>query len=132
MIIAIPWGHHVNLMAKAAQPAQRLYYLQATARFGWSRNLEFLGIRQQVKERELEDRLIDRLRDFILEPATASSANLEVEFALKSKANPIGVAEYQLQRALPAKLRGKLPTARHKGPELLSRANRHVPPDLAR
>jgi predicted nuclease of restriction endonuclease-like (RecB) superfamily len=111
MVIAIPWGHHVNLLAKIAQPAQRLYYLQGTARFGWSRNvllnqikaqayerslaegkshnfptalpehlaeqaeealkssynLEFLGIRQHVKERELEDRLIDRLRDFILE-----------------------------------------------------------------
>jgi predicted nuclease of restriction endonuclease-like (RecB) superfamily len=111
MVVAIPWGHHINLPAKIQQPAQRLYYLQATARFGWSRNvllnqikaqaferslaegkshnfpkvlpehlaeqaeealkssynLEFLGIRQQVKERELEDRLIDKLRDFILE-----------------------------------------------------------------
>ena len=231
MVIAIPWGHHVNLLAKIEQPAQRLYYLQATARFGWSRNvllnqikaqayerslaegkshnfpralpehlaeqaeealkssynLEFLGIRQQIKERELEDRLIDRLRDFILElgygfcfigrqhrvtlgrheyfidllfyhrflkalvavelkvgkfepeyagkmdfylnllnekeraPDDAPSIgiilcaekdNLEVEFALKSKANPIGVAEYQLRAALPARLRGKLPTAR--------------------
>ncbi len=231
MVIAIPWGHHVNLLAKIEQPAQRLYYLQATARFGWSRNvllnqikaqaferslaedkshnfqmalpehlaeqaeealkssynLEFLGIRQRVKERELEDRLIDRLRDFILElgygfcfigrqhrvtlgrneyfidllfyhrflkalvavelkvgkfepeyagkmdfylnllnekeraPDDAPSIgiilcaekdNLEVEFALKSKTNPIGVAEYQLKGALPARLRGKLPTAK--------------------
>ena len=231
MVVAIPWGHHVNLLAKIEQPAQRLYYLQATARFGWSRNvllnqikaqayerslaegkshnfptalpehlaeqaeealkssynLEFLGIRQRVKERELEDRLIDRLRDFILElgygfcfigrqhrvtlgrneyfidllfyhrflkalvavelkvgkfepeyagkmdfylnllnekeraPDDAPSIgiilcaekdNLEVEFALKSKANPIGVAEYQLMGALPTRLRGKLPTAK--------------------
>ena len=231
MVIAIPWGHHVNLLAKIEQPAQRLYYLHATARFGWSRNvllnqikaraydrslaegkshnfptalpeylaeqaeealkssynLEFLGIRQQVKERELEERLIDRLRDFILElgygfcfigrqhriplgrneyfidllfyhrflkalvavelkvgkfepeyagkmdfylnllnekeraPDDAPSIgiilcaekdNLEVEFALKSKANPIGVAEYQLKGALPARLRGKLPTVK--------------------
>lgn len=231
MVIAIPWGHHVNMLARIEHPAQRLYYLQATARFGWSRNvllnqikaraydrslaegkshnfptalpeylaeqaeealkssynLEFLGIRQQVKERELEERLIDRLRDFILElgygfcfigrqhriplgrneyfidllfyhrflkalvavelkvgkfepeyagkmdfdlnllnekeraPDDAPSIgiilcaekdNLEVEFALKSKANPIGVAEYQLKAALPARLRGKLPTAK--------------------
>jgi predicted nuclease of restriction endonuclease-like (RecB) superfamily len=231
MVVAIPWGHHVNLLAKIQQPAQRLYYLQATAHFGWSRNvllnqikaqayerslaegkshnfpkvltehlaeqaeealkssynLEFLGIRQQVKERELEDRLIDKLRDFILElgygfcfigrqhrvtlgrneyfidllfyhrflkalvavelkvgkfepeyagkmdfylnllnekeraPDDAPSIgiilcaekdSLEVEFALKSKTNPIGVAEYQLKGALPARLRGKLPTAK--------------------
>ena len=30
-------------------------------------NLEFLGIRREVKERQLEDRLLDRLREFILE-----------------------------------------------------------------
>lgn len=231
MVVAIPWGHHVNLLAKIDQPAQRLYYLRATASFGWSRNvllnqikakayerslaegkshnfpavlpghlaeqaeealkssynLEFLGIGRQIKERDLEDRLIDKLRDFILElgygfcfigrqhritlgrkeyfidllfyqrflkalvaielkvgkfepeyagkmdfylnvlnekeraPDDAPSIgiilcaekdNLEVEFALKSKANPIGVAEYRLQADLPAKLRGKLPSAK--------------------
>jgi YhcG PDDEXK nuclease domain len=42
----------------------------------------------------------------------AEKDNLEVEFALKSKTNPIGVAEYQLKGALPARLRGKLPTAK--------------------
>jgi len=152
-----------------------------------SYNLEFLGIRREIKERELEDRLIDKLRDFILElgysfcfigrqhrvtlgrneyfidllfyhrflkalvaielkvgkfepeyagkmdfylnllnekeraPGDAPSIgiilcaekdNLEVEFALKSKTNPIGVAEYQLRSALPPALRGKLPTAK--------------------
>lgn len=231
MVVAVPWGHHVNLLAKIDQPAQRLYYLRATARFGWSRNvllnqikaqayerslaegkshnfpaalperlaeqaeealkssynLEFLGVSREIKERELEDQLIEKLRDFILElgygfcfigrqhrltlgrneyfidllfyqrflkalvavelkigkfepeysgkmdfylnllnekeraPDDAPSIgiilcaekdNLEVEFALKSKTNPIGVAEYRLQSALPARLRGKLPTAR--------------------
>ena len=43
----------------------------------------------------------------------AEKDNLEVEFVLKSKANPIGVAGYQLKGALPARLRGKLPTAKH-------------------
>ena len=37
---------------------------------------------------------------------------MEVEYALSTKANPIGVAEYQLQSKLPAKLKGKLPTAK--------------------
>ena len=32
-----------------------------------SYNLEFLGIRQAVTERAMEERLIERLRDFILE-----------------------------------------------------------------
>ena len=214
-----------------APPAARLYYLRATARFGWSRNvllnqikagayeravtekkthnfplalpehlaeqademlkssynLEFLGIRRAVKERELEDRLISRLQAFLLElgygfcfvgrqhrltlgqkeyfidllfyhrflkalvafelkvgpfepehagkmdfylnllndkerghgdqPSIgiilcAEKDDVEVEYALRTKANPIGVAAYQLQSKLPADLKGKLPTAK--------------------
>lgn len=149
-------------------------------------NLEFLGIGRAIKEKQLEERLIERLRDFILElgygfcfigrqyrvslgdkdyfvdllfyhrflralvaielkigpfePAYAGQMdfylnvlnereksagdmpsigiilcaekdNLVVKFSLKSKANPIGVAEYQLNRTLPIELTGKLPSA---------------------
>lgn len=230
-LLPVPWGHHVEILKKAKAPAARLYYLRATARLGWSRNvllnqikagaferavqerkthsfdlalpahlaeqadellksrysLEFLGLRQAVKERELEDRLVGHLRDFILElgygfcfvgrqhrlvlgrkeyfvdllfyhrflkalvaidlkigsfepefagkmdfylnllneterapddrPSIgiilcAEKDSLEVEFALKTKANPIGVAEYQLQARLPAEFKGKLPTVK--------------------
>jgi predicted nuclease of restriction endonuclease-like (RecB) superfamily len=150
-------------------------------------NLEFLGIGRPMKERELEDRLIERLQQFLLElgygfcfvgrqyrlalarkeyfvdllfyhrflkalvafdlkigsfepehagkmdfylnvlnekergpddqPAIgiilcAEKDDVEVEFALKTKNNPIGVAEYQLQAKLPAEFRGRLPTAK--------------------
>lgn len=150
-------------------------------------NLEFLGIARPMKERELEDRLIGRLQQFILElgygfcfvgqqyrlalgkkeyfvdllfyhrflkalvafdlkigefqpehagkmdfylnllnekergpddrPSIgiilcAEKDDVEVEFALKSKANPIGVAEYEIQDKLPTEFKGKLPTAK--------------------
>jgi predicted nuclease of restriction endonuclease-like (RecB) superfamily len=42
----------------------------------------------------------------------AEKDDVEVEFALKTKTNPIGVAEYQLQSRLPAQLKGRLPSAR--------------------
>jgi hypothetical protein len=152
-----------------------------------SYNLEFLGIRRAVKERELENRLIERLRDFILElgygfcfvgrqyrlalgkkeyfidllfyhrflkalvafelkvgpfepeyagkmdfylnllndkeraagdnPSIgiilcAEKDDVEVEYALAIKRNPIGVAVYRLQTKLPGELKGKLPTAK--------------------
>jgi predicted nuclease of restriction endonuclease-like (RecB) superfamily len=111
VVAEIPWGHHLQILNKVETPAARLFYLRATAKLGWSRNvllnqikakayerslaegkthnfptvlpeylaeqaeealkssynLEFLGIRREVKERELEDRLIERLQDFILE-----------------------------------------------------------------
>jgi predicted nuclease of restriction endonuclease-like (RecB) superfamily len=231
LVGAVPWGHHLLVLDKVSELRARLYYLQATAKLGWSRNvllnqikagaferavqerkthnfdlalpahlaeqademlksrysLEFLGLRQAVKERELEDRLVGHLRDFILElgygfcfvgrqhrlalgrkeyfvdllfyhrflkalvaidlkigpfepefagkmdfylnllneterapddrPSIgiilcAEKDSLEVEFALKTKANPIGVAEYQLQAKLPAEFKGKLPTVK--------------------
>lgn len=230
-VAAVPWGHHVLLLGSSLEAAGHLYYLRATAHFGWSRNvllnqikagayeravkekkthnfalalpehfaeqagemmksrynLEFLGIGKAVKERELEDRLIDRLQQFILELGygfcfvgrqyrlalgrkeyfvdllfyhrflkalvafdlkigafepehagkmdfylnllndrerapddqasigiilCAEKDDVEVEYALKSKVNPIGVAEYQLQARLPAEFKGRLPTAR--------------------
>ena len=230
-VAEIPWGQNLLILNKLTNSAARLYYLRATARFGWSRNvllnqikagayerslkegkthnfpavlpavlaeqaeealkssynLEFLGIGRAVRERELEDRLVERLRGFILElgygfcfvgrqhrlvlgkkeyfvdllfyhrflkalvaidlkvgefepefagkmdfylnllndrerapddrPSIgiilcAEKDNLEVEYALKTKANPIGVAEYQLQPRLSAEFRGKLPTAK--------------------
>jgi hypothetical protein len=42
----------------------------------------------------------------------ADKDDVVVEFSLKTKANPIGVARYELVRSLPRTLRGKLPTAR--------------------
>ena len=230
LVAEIPWGHNLLILNKISDFDARLYYLRATAQFGWTRNvllnqikagtyqrslaegkthnfpstlpehlaeqaeealkssynLEFLGISHEVKERELETRLIEQLQDFILElgygfcfvgrqhrltlgdkeyfvdllfyhrflkslvafelkagsfepeyagkmdfylnvlnekeraeddnPSIgiilcAEKDNLEVEFALKSKTNPIGVAEYQLQSTLPEELKGKLPTS---------------------
>jgi predicted nuclease of restriction endonuclease-like (RecB) superfamily len=230
LLASVPWGHHVELLKKIKTPAARLYYLRATARFGWSRNVllnqiharafeharkekkthnfplalpghfaeqaadmmksrynfEFLGIGRPLKERRLEDHLIARLQQFILElgygfcfvgrqyrlalgakeyfvdllfyhrflkalvafdlkvgafepehagkmdfylnllnakerapddqPSIgiilcAQKDDVEVEFSLNTKLNPIGVAQYQLQSTLPARFKGRLPTA---------------------
>lgn len=231
IVAEIPWGHHLLILNKIETPGARLYYLRATAQFGWSRNvllnqikakayertlaegknhnfpavlpeylaeqaeetlkssynLEFLGIGREIKERELENRLIERMKDFILELGygfcfigrqhkltlgrkeyfidllfyhrflkalvavelkigsfepehagkmdfylnllnekekgvddsssigiilCAEKDDVEVEFALKSKANPIGVASYQLKAELPENMKGRLPTAK--------------------
>lgn len=231
LLAAVPWGQNLLILKKFTVPAARLYYLQATAQFGWTRNvllnqikagayeraatekkahnfplampeylaeqaeemlkssysLEFLGLRRAVKERELEDRIISRLQAFILElgygfcfvgrqhrlilgqkeyfidllfyhrflkalvafelkvgpfepehagkmdfylnllndkerapgdnPSIgiilcAEKDDVEVEYALRTKRNPIGVAAYQLQSTLPGNLKGKLPSAK--------------------
>jgi predicted nuclease of restriction endonuclease-like (RecB) superfamily len=111
LLTEIPWGQNLLILKRLSTPAARLWYLRATARFGWSRNvllnqikagayeravtekkthnfelalpehfaeqademlkssynLEFLGLRRAVRERELEDRLVTRLQAFLLE-----------------------------------------------------------------
>ncbi|MDD5091507.1 MAG: PDDEXK nuclease domain-containing protein, partial [Candidatus Wallbacteria bacterium] len=230
LIASVPWGQNLLILKKIPDPSARLFYLRATAQFGWSRNvllnqiksgayeravtekkthnfpqvlsdalaeqademmkssynLEFLGISREVKERELEEALISRLQEFLLElgygfcfvgrqyrltlgdkeyfidllfyhrflkalvafelqiapfePEHAGKMDfylnllndkvrgpddqlsigiilcsekdeVEVEYALRTKVNPIGVAEYCLQAKLPSELKGKLPSA---------------------
>lgn len=152
-----------------------------------SYNLEFLGLRRVMKERELEGRLITRLQAFLLELGygfcfvgrqhrlvlgkkeyfidllfyhrflkalvafelklgpfepefagkmdfylnllndterapgdqisigiilCAEKDDIEVDYALRTKTNPIGVAAYTLQSKLPGELKGRLPTAK--------------------
>jgi predicted nuclease of restriction endonuclease-like (RecB) superfamily len=111
LVSQIPWGQNIAILQKVKSFDARVWYLEATARYGWSRNillnqiktnaysrnvlekkshnfhsvlppklannaqealkgeynLEFLGIRNEIQEMELESRLIERLRDFILE-----------------------------------------------------------------
>ena len=55
MVEAVPWGHHVNLLSKLDDPGQRLFYLKATARFGWSRNVLLNQIKAQAYERSLAE-----------------------------------------------------------------------------
>jgi hypothetical protein len=66
---------------------------------------------QQRPTEQIKGRTSNKLRalsqGWLSEPACDLMNNLEVEFGLKSKTIPIGVAKYQLQGALPARLRGK-------------------------
>jgi len=150
-------------------------------------NLDFLGITKPVLERELENRLIEKIRDLLLElgygfsfignqyrlklnqkeyyvdllfyhrflkclvaielktvefqPEFAGKMNfylelldeqekqiddnpsigiilcptkddIEVEYALRNSAKPIGISEYKLTQKLPEKLKGKLPNVK--------------------
>ena len=39
MLAAVPWGQNLLILKKIHAPAARLYYLRATAQFGWTRNV---------------------------------------------------------------------------------------------
>ena len=87
------------------------HYLQATARFGWSRNVLLNQIKAGAHERAVTEKKTHNF-PLALPEHLVEKDDVEVEYALRTKANPIGVAVYQLQSKLPADLKGKLPTAK--------------------
>ncbi len=110
LVPELPWGHNILIMQKVKNVKEKEYYITASIKFGWSRNvllnqikadayalslrqkthnfpkvlpvylaeqadesmksvynLDFLGITQKVLERELEKRLVDKIKHFMLE-----------------------------------------------------------------
>ncbi|MFN0159143.1 MAG: DUF1016 N-terminal domain-containing protein [Bacteroidota bacterium] len=58
LIAAVPWGHHRLILDKLTDPAARLYYLRATAKLGWSRNVLLNQIKAGAYERAVKERCI--------------------------------------------------------------------------
>ena len=59
LVAEIPWGHHRLILDKLTNPAARLYYLRATARFGWSRNVLLNQIKANAYERAVKQKEIE-------------------------------------------------------------------------
>jgi len=112
LVAEIPWGHHLVVLNQLPDPGARLYYLSATAQFGWSRNVLLNQIKAGAYERAVREKKTHNFPLALPEHLAEQFADVEVEFALKTKNNPIGVAEYQLQAHLPAQFKGRLPTAK--------------------
>jgi len=230
LLAMLPWGQHMLILDKASSGAERLFYICAAVRCGWTRSVlhlmiaartfehskaegklhnfaaalprdlaeqaeealkssysvDFLSLRGKYKERELETRMVERVREFMLQlgygfcfidrqyrlqvgeseffidllfyhrylkalvaielkatsfkPEYAGKMdfylnvlnehvrapddnpsigiilctgkdNLVVEYSLKTRGNPIGVANYEVTSKLPAELQGRLPSA---------------------
>lgn len=45
LLLALPWGHHAELMAKVKDFASRSWYMQACVEHGWSRNILLMQIK---------------------------------------------------------------------------------------
>ncbi|MCX7014034.1 MAG: DUF1016 N-terminal domain-containing protein [Candidatus Sumerlaeota bacterium] len=82
LLAAVPWGQHVNVLTKVKDPAARLYYLRATARFGWSRNVLLNQIKAGAYERSRKE---GKAHNFPL--ALPEHLIEQAEEALKSRYN---------------------------------------------
>lgn len=60
MAAQVPWGHYANILARVENPDEKFYYLQATAQYGWSRNI----LLNQVKSQAYARSKLKELNDF--------------------------------------------------------------------
>jgi hypothetical protein len=56
IVAQIPWGQNLLILKKVSDPAARLWYLRATARFGWSRNVLLNQIKAGAYERAVTEK----------------------------------------------------------------------------
>ena len=56
LVAEVPWGHHLLILNKLTDPAARLYYLRATAQFGWSRNVLLNQVKAGAYERAVTEK----------------------------------------------------------------------------
>ncbi len=56
LVAEIPWGHDLLILNKLTAPAARLWYLRATASFGWSRNVLLNQIKAGAYERAVTEK----------------------------------------------------------------------------
>ncbi|MFT5367465.1 MAG: hypothetical protein ACI8V2_002426 [Candidatus Latescibacterota bacterium] len=56
LVSEIPWGQNLLILNKLTAPAARLWYLRATASFGWSRNVLLNQIKAGAYERAVTEK----------------------------------------------------------------------------
>jgi len=56
LLCPIPWEHHIEIIKKIKSPAARIWYLRATAQFGWSRNVLLNQIKASAFERAVTEK----------------------------------------------------------------------------
>lgn len=105
LVVAVPWGHHIELLKKVKAPAAFDLKIGPFEPEHAGKMDFYLNLLNN-KERSPDD------QPSIGIILCAEKDDVEVEFALKTKTNPIGVAEYQLLPKLPTEFKGRLPTAR--------------------
>jgi predicted nuclease of restriction endonuclease-like (RecB) superfamily len=105
LVAQVPWGHHANVLAKLTDPAARLYYLRATARFGWSRNVLLHQIKTGAYDRAVKEKKTHNF-PFALPEHLAEQA----DEMLKSSYNLefLGIHREVKERGLEERLIGRL------------------------
>lgn len=113
----LPWAYNVILLEKVKNSNARTWYACTALEESWSRNVLALLLRGPEDQSSI-GLLLCRSRDHV-----------QVEYAPRDMAKPIGVAEWETQivEKLPEELKGSLPTEEEIEAELGVRGPRRGP-----
>ncbi len=105
LVASVPWGHHANQLSRITDPSARLYYLRATAQFGWSRSVLLNQIKGQAYERAVKEK---KTHNFEL--ALPEHFAEQADEMLKSRYNLefLGIARPMRERELEERLISRL------------------------
>lgn len=81
-------------------------------------NFDFLTLREEYDEKELEDALVNQITQFLLEQDNPTIGllickdkdDVVAEYALNDISQPIGIAAYELTKVLREEFKSSLPT----------------------
>lgn len=55
LVVEVPWSHNIQIMTKVKNIEERVFYLQATAGYAWSRNILLNQIKSNAYQRSLSE-----------------------------------------------------------------------------
>jgi predicted nuclease of restriction endonuclease-like (RecB) superfamily len=61
LVAELPWGHNILILQRVTEEPARKYYLEAAAKYGWSRNVLLTQIKACAYERELRAVLLTEM-----------------------------------------------------------------------
>ena len=63
VVAEIPWGHNLLILGKIKNLNERLFYITASAKFGWSRNVLLNQIKANIYKRSIRDKKLGEILD---------------------------------------------------------------------
>lgn len=124
----ISWGHHQVIISKTIELEEAKFYCQKTVENNWSRAVLIHQIDSELINRvgkakaEFAGKMnlyLSAVDDQLKTPEDnptiglllcKSKSEIIAEYALRGTTQPIGIAEYDLRKAIPDELKSELPT----------------------
>ena len=118
LVREISWAKNLVILARCKDDLEREFYLRATARFGWTKNVLKIGDFKPEHKGQIEFYLDTLDQQHRLEGENTpigivicrGKTKTMVEYALRTMSRPLGIATYTVTPQLPVSYQNDLPS----------------------